>query len=423
MTEYNDPGRHYKLAYPDGWLPLTQEGTPHISFASLVTGGYLRIEALEGEPGKPETVRPEATLRSFLACEDRARPNFDVPAVKTLHRTGAASAYVTFTRPEPAGPKQIADFGHTRAWAFARGNVQVRCVYRCRATDAGVDDLDLDSILGSLVIQTTTGLTADNFARYYFSVLKRSRPKMVNEPPRGLTLTLSDGQTILLEHLYNHYVQEPEKIDELIDGHMRLLDFCGDDVPDLTNFKLIKPLLFPKLFRSSTDSLPPHRLPLWPGLALGAVIQGSIFNYGVNFDRLRAWGVSSLADIHEHLMDNLYAISPASPRGLRNDSGSTTAISYVDHPFSASFILFEDFYETTVQNLGTREFLVGLPDPSCLSCFREENPRFVVKHTAMLRLDYHRSVDRLTDTIYQVTGPSLRDVKPFDILQSCAKAL
>lgn len=423
MTEYDDPGRHYKLEYPDGWLPLTQEGTPHISFASLVTGGCLRIDAYECEPVPGELVPPEATLRSFLAYEERSRPILDISAVNTLHRTGTASAYVTFTRSEPAGPKQITDFGHTRAWAFARENVRVRCVYRCRVTDAGVDDADLDVILGSLVIHDTASLDMNKFARYYYTVLKRSRPNMVNEPPRGPILTLSDGQTILLEHLYNHYLQDPEKIDELIDAHLRLLDFCGDDVPNLGNFRLIKPLLFPKLFRSTSDSLPPHRLPLWPGLALGAVVQGRVFNYGVNTDRLRTWSVSSLADIHEHLIDNLYAIAPARPRGLRNESNETCAISYVDHPFSASFILFEDFYETTVQNLGATEFLVGLPDPSCLSCFREENPRFVLKHTAMLRLDYHRSVDRLTDTIYRVTGPSLRDVKPFDILQSCAKAL
>jgi hypothetical protein len=39
----------------------------------------------------------------------------------------------------------------------------------------------------------------------------------------------------------------------------------------------------------------------------------------------------------------------------------------------------------------------------------------------MLRWDYHRSVERLTDTIYLVTGPSAKDVKPYDILHCCPK--
>ena len=121
-------------------------------------------------------------------------------------------------------------------------------------------------------------------------------------------------------------------------------------------------------------------------------------------------------------MDNLYNISPVAPRGLRDEDGVTQAISYIDHPFSAAFVLFEDFYQTTAHNLDTSEFLVGLPDPSCVSCFRDDDPRFVVQHTAMLRWDYHRSVERLTDTIYLVTGPSTaQDVKPYDILHCCAK--
>jgi hypothetical protein len=39
----------------------------------------------------------------------------------------------------------------------------------------------------------------------------------------------------------------------------------------------------------------------------------------------------------------------------------------------------------------------------------------------MLRWDYHRSVERLTDTIYLVSGPTLKDVKPYDILHCCPK--
>ncbi len=108
----------------------------------------------------------------------------------------------------------------------------------------------------------------------------------------------------------------------------------------------------------------------------------------------------------EDLTDNLYSIQPVAPRGLRNDEGVTQAISYVNHSFSASFILFEDFYNTTSHNLSAEEFLVGLPNPSCVSCFRDDDPRFVVQHTAMLRWDYHRSVERLTDTIYLISGPN-----------------
>jgi hypothetical protein len=136
---------------------------------------------------------------------------------------------------------------------------------------------------------------------------------------------------------------------------------------------------------------------------------------------LKNWGVSSLGDIRSDLIENLYRIPPVAPRGLRDEEGQTEAISYVDHPFSASFVLFEDFYETTAHNLGADEFLVGLPDPSCVSCFRDDDPRFVVQHTAMLRWDYHRSVEKLTDTIYLVTGPNARDVKPYDILHCCVK--
>ena len=128
-----------------------------------------------------------------------------------------------------------------------------------------------------------------------------------------------------------------------------------------------------------------------------------------------------LDDIMEDLLDNLYKIPAIAPRGLRDEDGTMQAISYVDHPFSASFVLFHDFYETTAHNLNAREFLVGMPDPSCVSCFRDEDPRFVVRHTANLRWDYHRSVEGLTDTIYLVSGPKREDVKPYDILHCCPK--
>ncbi|MBZ5580788.1 MAG: hypothetical protein LAQ30_01045 [Acidobacteriia bacterium] len=63
---------------------------------------------------------------------------------------------------------------------------------------------------------------------------------------------------------------EPHRMDELIESHINLLDYCSDDVPDLKNYKLIKPLLFPKIFRAASHNLPPHRLSLWPGIAIGA---------------------------------------------------------------------------------------------------------------------------------------------------------
>ncbi len=421
MPEYCDPDRLYTLHYPDGWLPLTHEGSPHVSLASLTTGGYLKIEAYQFEQPNPDEIRPETTLRALLDCERRAWPQIGEPTIRTRVRDGMTIASASFTRIEPPGDAHAADFGHARAWVFARDNVQVRCLYRCRSTDAGVDDEELEQIINTLSLNNHHHLDAASFTHYYFSLLKRHRPQLAVKPPDGLALTLADGQTVLLEHLFNHYRQEPEQMDQLIESHIELLDFCGDDVPDLTSYKQIKPLLFPKLFRATSSALPPHRAKLWPGLSLGAVIQGTVFNYGVNTERLKAWGFGSLQEIKEDLIENLYAISPVAPRGLRDEEEQTQAISYVDHPFSASFVLFHDFYETTAHNLDAEQFLVGLPDPSCVSCFRDDDPRFVVQHTAMLRWDYHRSVERLTDTIYLVTGPGPKNVKPYDILHCCVK--
>ena len=421
MPEYSDPEKNYTISYPEGWLPLTHEGSPHVSLASLTTGGYLKVEACQFEKPAPETMRPERALQSLVDCEKRSWPNIEEPVIQRSSRSGSALAYMTYTRAEPKGEEHLADFGHTRAWVFSRGRVQVRCLYRCRSSDAGVDDEELDEIIGSLELHDEPHLDTTSFTNYYFSLLKRSRPRLGITPPDGLALTLADGQTVLLEHLYHHYLLEPQRMDELIESHINLLDYCGDDVPDLKNHKLMKSLLFPKIFRAPSRSLPPHRLPVWPGIALGAVIQGSVFTYGVNSERLENWSCESLHDIMDDLMDNLYSIQPVAPRGLRNEDGVTQAISYVDHSFSASFILFEDFYATTAHNLSTDEFLVGLPDPSCVSCFRDDDPRFVVQHTAMLRWDYHRSVERLTDTIYLVTGPLAKDVKPYDILHCCPK--
>jgi len=421
MPEYIDPEKCYSISYPEGWLPLTHEGSPHVSLASLTTGGYLKVEACAFEKPAPESMQPERALQSLIECEKRTWPEIDYPLIQRASRNGSAQAYMTFTRVERPDEQHLADFGHTRAWIFTRGRVQVRCLYRCRSSDAGVDDDDLEGIINSLELHDDPHLDPASFTNYYFSLLKRRRPQLSVHPPEGLALTLADGQTVLLEHLYHHYLLEPQRMDELIESHINLLDYCNDDVPDLRNYNLIKPLLFPKVFRAASPSLPPHRVPLWPGISIGAVVQGSVFTYGVNCERLKNWSCDSLDDIMEDLIDNLYSIQPVAPRGLRNEEGVTQAISYVDHLFSASFILFEDFYNTTSHNLSAEEFLVGLPDPSCVSCFRDDDPRFVVQHTAMLRWDYHRSVERLTDIIYLVTGPALKDIKPYDILHCCPK--
>ncbi len=421
MPEYSDPEKNYTLEYPEGWLPLTHEGSPHVSLASLTTGGYLKIEAYRFEEPTPDEMRPEKTLRALIECERRSWPQIEHPSVLCNSREGMAVAHSNYTRVEPPDEDHASDFGHTRAWVFTRGTVQVRCLYRCRSNDAGEDDAELDTIIGSLRVNQATHLDAASFTNYYFSLLKRQRPQIAVKPPSGLALTLADGQTILLEHLFHHYLHEPDHLDELIESHIGLLDYCGDDVPDLTNIKLLKPLLFPKVFRANSGAIPRHRMKLWPGITVGAIIRGSVFNYGVNSERLKDWGVTQLSDIEDTLLDNLYNIPPVAPRGLRGDEEQTQAISYVDHPFSASFVLFEDFYQTTAHNLGCSEFLVGMPDPSCVSCFRDDDPRFVVQHTAMLRWDYHRSVERLTDTIYLVSGPTAKDVKPYDILHCCAK--
>jgi hypothetical protein len=421
MPDYSDPGKLYTLEYVEGWLPLTHEGSPHVSFASLTTGGYLKIEAYQFEQPTEEQMRAERTLRALLQCERQTWPTIGVPTVTSFTRNGVALAYTSYTRVELAGDEHAADFGHTRVWIFSRGAVQVRCLYRCRSSDAGIDDDELDTIVNSMTVHDTPRLDASSFTNYYFSLLKRMRPKLAANPPHGLALTLGDGQTILLEQLFQHYLHEPQRMDELIETHIHLLDYCGDDVPDLSNYKLIKPLLFPKLCRSGSSGSLPHRIRFWPGLSIGAVIQGTVFNYGVNVERLKSWGFDSLGKVRQDLIDNLYNISPVAPRGLCGSSGNTDAISYVDHPFSASFVLFEDFYETTAHNLNAKEFLVGLPDPSCVSCFRDDDPKFVVQHTAMLRWDYHHSVERLSDTIYQLIGPASRDVKAYDILHCCAK--
>jgi hypothetical protein len=420
MPQYTDPERHYSVEYPTRWLPLTDEGSPQISLASLTTGGYLRLESFQFEQLAHTVMTAEATLQALLESDKRHGPPLAAPAIVTNVRNGRWTAYVAYRRAETTQGATQADYGYTRAWVMNQGRVQVRCVYRCRRNDAGVDDDDLDAILDSLTIHQSPHLDAGRFCQYYFGLLKHRRPQLAVPPPAGLTLTLPDGQTILLEHLYNQYRQQPHQLDELIEGHINLLDYCGDDVPDLNALNRIRPLLFPKLYRATTP-LPLHRLPLWPGLVIGAVVQGSVFHYGVNTERLRVWGLRSLQDLAPDLLANLGKVPSPTPRGLRDEHGRLQAVSYAGHPFSASFVLYEDFYATTAENLGARTFLVGLPEPGCLSCFRDNDPRFIVEHTARLRLQYHRGAESLTDVIYHVRGPLRTDVRPYDVLHCCVK--
>ena len=421
MALYTDSEGSYTIEYPETWLPLTDEGSPHVSLASLLTGGQLQIETCQFDHLAHQLLRPTAALLALIEAEQRRWPACDRPAIVTTARGDLSRAQTTYSHPQPKRDTSATGFGQTRAWVFSRGCLQVRCLYHCRHSDAGIDDDDLEAIVSSLILHPTPKLSADSFSRYYFSVLKRHRPRIALHPPDGLTLTLHDGQTILLEQLYNHYRQTPDRLDDLIESHINLLDFCGDDVPDLANYPLIRPLLFPKLCRTTTNTLPSHRAPFWPGLAVGAVIRGTVFHYGVNSERLGHWGFATLQDIWRDLMAGLARVPTVRPRGLRDDQGQVRAISYVDHPFSASFVLYEDFYETTAANLNATEFLVGLPDPGCVSCFREDDPRFVAEHTTKLRGDYHRSVEQLTDAIYLVTGPTRADAKPYDVLQCCVK--
>jgi hypothetical protein len=83
--------------------------------------------------------------------------------------------------------------------------------------------------------------------------------------------------------------------------------------------------------------------------------------------------------------------------------------------------MYEDFYATTAENLGCREFLVGLPEPGHLSCFREDDARFTVEHAAHLRGAFHGGLERLTDVIYVVNGPTPEHVRPYDVLHCCAR--
>jgi len=213
MREYRDPENKFSVQYPDGWLPLTHEGTPHVSLASLTTGGYLKIEAHQFDPAQTEEAQPEKTIRALVGCELRNHPELAEPVVQLAQTNGSVVAHTTFTRQEVPGEDNAADFGHTRAWVIGRGAIQVRCLYRCRSADKGTDDDELAEIIGSLQLNDTPHLDATSFTLYYYTLLKHKRPMLGVRPPENLTLILEDGQTILLEHLYNHYLLEPERME------------------------------------------------------------------------------------------------------------------------------------------------------------------------------------------------------------------
>src|SRR5271169_1469745 len=113
MPEYSDPEKSYTISYPDGWLPLTHEGSPHVSLASLTTGGYLKVEACQFEKAVPDTMRPDRALQSLIECEKRTWPSIDDPLIQRGSRNSSAQAYMTYTRVEPTGEDHLADFGHT----------------------------------------------------------------------------------------------------------------------------------------------------------------------------------------------------------------------------------------------------------------------------------------------------------------------
>ena len=103
MPEYSDPEKSYTISYPEGWLPLTHEGSPHVSLASLTTGGYLKVEACQFEKPAPESMQPERALQSLIECEKRTWPDIDYPLIQRGSRNGSALAYMTFTRVELPG--------------------------------------------------------------------------------------------------------------------------------------------------------------------------------------------------------------------------------------------------------------------------------------------------------------------------------
>src|SRR6185436_15608543 len=111
MTEYSDPEKNYSLEYPEGWLPLTHEGSPHVSLASLTTGGYLKIEAYEFDQPNADQMRPEKTLRSLTECDRRAWEQIGEPSIQRRSRDYMNYAFTTYTRVEPKDDAHATDFG------------------------------------------------------------------------------------------------------------------------------------------------------------------------------------------------------------------------------------------------------------------------------------------------------------------------
>src|SRR5258706_3797432 len=110
MPEYSDPESLYTLDYPEGWLPLTHEGSPHVSLASLTTGGYRKIEAYEFDHPKPDELHPEKALRVLMETDQRSWPHIGEPLVQRRSRDCMNIAFTTYTRIEPKDEAHAADF-------------------------------------------------------------------------------------------------------------------------------------------------------------------------------------------------------------------------------------------------------------------------------------------------------------------------
>jgi hypothetical protein len=415
MARYTDPQQHFSVFYPDDWLPLTRENSPHVDFVSAATGGFLRVESRQFLHNVPAEQRPERFLETLIARENGGKNSFSVPPIEHFHRHGAEGVHVSYTLPRDFCTSDAEILRHVRVWVFTRGPIQVRCLYRCRAQQAGEDDAELESIVRSLEISAEPLLDFAAFARYYLTRLQRMGPRFANATLNGAVLRLPDGQLVSLDEVYDEFAQNPQNLDALIENHIEKLDFCGDDVPDLRDFHAVKSLLLPKLFRAAREPQP-HRIPFWSGLEVGAIVCGNVFQYPVTGELLRAWNFESLVELHDLLVDNLYNLGPLHPHVLGNeDSGAALALVFDEHLLASSAVLYDDFYESCCDNLGCAEFLVGVPTHDFLTCFRADDTKFVLRHTADVRWNFHHRRHGLSDLVYAMHGPRVSDVTPHDI--------
>jgi len=221
---------------------------------------------------------------------------------------------------------------------------------------------DDDSTRSSARWNCTTNRTSTRqFHQLLLQPVETSAPATGVRPPEGLALTLADGQTVLLEHLYHHYLLEPRRMDDLIESHINLLDYCGDDVPDLKNYKQIKPLLFRRFFATASRNLPaaPRALVARPCHRRGH--PGLGLHLRVNSERLKDWSRDSSKTSWKAYSTISTASRPSRRAACAMRKARRRRSVYVDHAFSASFILFEDFYNTTAHNLSTDDSSSACP--------------------------------------------------------------